>query len=147
MSTVPSAALMSATAPTLMAAAVQGSSIITPAMQKPIDMRSELKKIQAKNPMAVSGHLLAAAANPTPITGITFIPPLNCNPLIASPLLPKSALMMAAAVPKPDYFNWADNDNVASVKNWPSRSDSYVSSVFDQKSCGSCWVPSISARG
>ena len=132
-----------------MATAIQNADkVVKSEFQKPIDMHAELKSIRASNPQAaIPSNLMAAAANPTPITGLTFIPPLNANPLVASPPIPASSLMAAATVVLPEYFNWADTQAVVQEKGWPSRKTPYVSSVFDQKACGSCWYSHICATG
>ena len=122
------------------AAAANRESIVKPQYQNVIDLRAVLKGIQAHTPGAdISPSLLSAAADPEEVTGITFIPPLNANPLVASPPAPTSALV-SAAVPLPEYFNWADTEAVVNTKKWPARTEPFLAPIADQHSCGSCWA-------
>ena len=118
------------------------ASMMLPAFQNVINMKHALSEVPHH---AVSPALKMAAGSPTPITGITFIPPLNAIPTIVSPMLSgtqKNVYMQAAAL-LPEYFNWGDTQDVAKTKHWPLRDvtalGGYLSPIFDQKSCGCCW--------
>ena len=124
----------------MMAASSVNLGLMKAAYQQPINISKQLQLQTTRG----SPTLMAAAYNPTPITGLTYIPPLNANPTIISPPIPRSRLMAAAVPVLPEYFNWGDLDNVATVKKWPKHSTGYLSPVFDQKTCGSCWAVSSS---
>ena len=95
--------------------------------------------IVKKNP----GKFKATAAlrlPATPTIGLSFYPPMNCNPTIVAPPVSARIKFTAAATPLPAAFNWGDNDNVSAAKQWQKRDTPYIVSPPNQLSCGSCWA-------
>ena len=85
-----------------------------------------------------------AFSNMKPQIGLTYFPPMNCNPTIIAPEASRSKLKFTAtAAVLPQYFNWGDAQNVADTKKWGLRDPSlgpYIVPPPNQLACGSCWA-------
>jgi hypothetical protein len=127
------------------AASPVAQSVVQPKFQQVLSSASLASLLARKNPTKFSSAMLQAASAPSPPRiGLTYFPPMNCNPTIVAPEPSKSKIKFSApAAPLPAYFNWADNGNVAESKNWGRRDaklGSYVSPPPNQLTCGSCWA-------
>ena len=114
-----------------------------------ISMFATMSALREKDPANIPMSAVMTVSNPMhPLTGITFIPPLNANPTIVSPGLEPHLTAVFALVASiiPSYFNWFDLDNVAEVKKWGKRDVSkygpYLQEVPNQMGCGCCWAVS-----
>jgi hypothetical protein len=123
-------------------------SVMKASFNQPISMFHTLSAIREADPSAIPLSAVMTASLSGPKTGITFIPPMNCNPTIVSPpVTARMATMFSAAARQlPDYFNWADHENVAKSKGWGLRDveklGAYTQDPPNQLSCGSCWAVS-----
>ena len=123
------------------------SSVVQPKFQSVLRASELASLVARKNPTKFSSSFAAKIAEDTrshpPTIGLTYFPPMNCNPTIIAPEHAKKLKFSAPPGGLPAYFNWGDKENVASTKNWgvrPSELGSYITKPPNQLACGSCWA-------
>ena len=141
--------LLSRQMPVMMSAAASplAKKVVVPKFQSVMHASQLASLLARKNPKSFSSSMaLQAVANAekvTPQIGLTYFPPMNCNPTIIAPEPAKKLKFSAPAGGLPEYFNWGDVDNIAVTKNWgrrPAKLGSYITPPPNQLACGSCWA-------
>ena len=120
------------------------SSVVKPKFQSAVSVAELYSMAARKNPSKFRNMSAPAFSNMKPQIGLTYFPPMNCNPTIIAPEASRSKLKFTAtAAVLPQYFNWGDAQNVADTKNWGLRDPSlgpYIVPPPNQLVCGSCWA-------
>ena len=120
------------------------SSVVKPKFQSALSVAELYSMAARKNPGKFRNMSAPAFSNMKPQIGLTYFPPMNCNPTIIAPEASRSKLKFTAtAAVLPQYFNWGDAQNVADSKNWGLRDPSlgpYIVPPPNQLACGSCWA-------
>jgi len=98
------------------------------ASSEPIDVRQESYK--------VTGTMRAAPTNPQ--IGLDILPPMNTFPInIASVSAPK---LKALGLKLPENFTWNNFDDVKTHKAELGLPEDWITPVYNQGLCGSCWA-------
>ena len=120
------------------------SSVVKPKFQSALSVAELYSMAARKNPGKFRNMSAPAFSNMKPQIGLTYFPPMNCNPTIIAPEASRSKLKFTAtAAVLPQYFNWGDAQNVADTKKWGLRDPSlgpYIVPPPNQLACGSCWA-------
>jgi hypothetical protein len=120
------------------------SSVVKPQFQSALSVAELYSMAARKNPGKFRNMSAPAFSNMKPQIGLTYFPPMNCNPTIIAPEASRSKLKFTAtSAVLPQYFNWGDAQNVADSKNWGLRDPSlgpYIVPPPNQLACGSCWA-------
>jgi len=122
-------------------------SVVQPKFQSVLHASELASLVARKNPTKFSSSFVSKVAQDTqthpPTIGLTYFPPMNCNPTIIAPEHAKKLKFSAPPGGLPAYFNWGDRENVAASKNWglrPSELGPYITKPPNQLACGSCWA-------